>query len=661
MIKAKISEHESSFSRLNRMGIVAWEQVLLVLPYEYKDYTKAITSLPSSPPASPDGKACYQVTVTSRPKVAAHSSTPRISLEVSDGIRNATLTVFGDIWSWKNLSEGEEITVECQMASWQGALQMKNPVLVQNVKKGKLLPIYRGKRGANKDTTVTPKFMYEKTREALASHLDETAYFIMLHFPVMEEKQLLRRAGVKFESLQEMLKSIHNPKTKQEGMEGLAAARAIAAFEVVFYAERQMVRKPNPVASIRVDLQHIEELKSKFPFNLTKHQDDGITDIVTDLRRPYRMNRLLSGDVGYGKTEVALIPAIAARAAGAKVAIMCPSLLIVNQWAEKIKGYGSKIPVCVIAGNGKASKAENITKAKLDSNPIMVGTTALITRLPKLDWTPDFVILDEQQKHGKNHKDTITGPNTNRLEATATCQPKTSAMVNYGGMDESILNQCPVDKQITTRIVLKEDKERMFSHIKRIMTDIKDSQIAVVYPSVSQEDEKTSLIAASATWEKLFPGQIGVLHGGMTDDEKVEVIRKMHNLEIRILCASVLIETGLTLPSLRGMVVVSADRFGVSALHQLRGRLARHGGQGYFHMYVPDEDISPDTISRLKLLENHTDGFVLAEKDAEMRGYGSISEDDDDQSGVSKSTLFYNLKLMPKDIETVARNRKLLI
>jgi len=498
-------------------------------------------------------------------------------------------------------------------------------------------------------------------RLALASHLDETAYFIMLHFPVMEEKQLLRRAGVKFESLQEMLKSIHNPKTKQEGMEGLAAARAIAAFEVVFYAERQMVRKPNPVASIRVDLQHIEELKSKFPFNLTKHQDDGITDIVTDLRRPYRMNRLLSGDVGYGKTEVALIPAIAARAAGAKVAIMCPSLLIVNQWAEKIKGYGSKIPVCVIAGNGKASKAENITKAKLDSNPIMVGTTALITRLPKLDWTPDFVILDEQQKHGKNHKDTITGPNTNRLEATATCQPKTSAMVNYGGMDESILNQCPVDKQITTRIVLKEDKERMFSHIKRIMTDIKDSQIAVVYPSVSQEDEKTSLIAASATWEKLFPGQIGVLHGGMTDDEKVEVIRKMHNLEIRILCASVLIETGLTLPSLRGMVVVSADRFGVSALHQLRGRLARHGGQGYFHMYVPDEDISPDTISRLKLLENHTDGFVLAEKDAEMRGYGSISEDDDDQSGVSKSTLFYNLKLMPKDIETVARNRKLLI
>lgn len=479
----------------------------------------------------------------------------------------------------------------------------------------------------------------------MRGHLNETASYILSHFPGMDEEYLIRRSRIKFRSLRDMLLAIHAPASLQTAHDGIAAARALSAFEVVFNAERQTAKKPNPKSVINVREGDIARLIATFPHELTYHQREGIADIVKDLRAPYQMCRLLSGDVGFGKTEVAVIPAIAAQYSGAKVVIMCPSLIIVNQWVEKIQGYGKDIPVVVV------SRQNRLNKEDLASNPILVGTTALVSRLPKIDHLPDFVIFDEQQKHGKNHKEQLVGPNTNRLEATATCQPKTAALVFYGGMDETILNQCPVSKKVTSRIVRHNEKRQLFARINTILDTIQGSQIAIVYPNVSVGTEKGSLLSAAVGWEKQFPGQVGILHGAMTDDEKTQIIARMHADQIRILLSSILIETGITLPSLRGMVVVGADRFGVSSLHQLRGRLARHGGVGYFYMLLPNDDVAEDTIARLELVAKHQDGFVLVEKDAEMRGYGSLGEDDDKQSGVSRSAMFFGMRLMPKDIE----------
>lgn len=634
---------ERSFDRLARLGIVAWEQVLLYLPTGYHDYTKINAMLPQG--IIPGEKGCYKLIVTSQPNKAAIDP-PRVSFNVTDGHTSARVTVFGNIWNWMLLNVGDDIIIEGQLDLWDGKLQIKNPTLIPEWMAGMIVPIYRGKRGRSKAESISPEFVLGKTREAIKSSIDGTVDYLVRHFPGMSEQSIIKQAGIPFPSLRLMLSSIHAPRSIGQGEVGLAAARSLAAFELVFKARQQAIKKPNPVSVVNIHQKDVDALIAKFPYQLTDDQRNGIAEIVKDLKLPYPMKRLLSGDVGYGKTEVALIPAIAAHMAGAKVCISCPSTLIVEQWIAKIGSYG-KFPVVEVTGNTKL-KPEEI-KERLKSNPILVGTSALVNRISKYKWAPDFTIIDEQQKHGKNHKDELTALHTNILEATATCQPRTAALVFYGGMAETILNQCPVQKKITSRIVQNDDKGRMFAHMKRILEEVPDAQFAIVYPKLSKGEEKSNLMDAAAGWERHFPGQTGIIHGKLSDQEKAEVIDKMKKNEIKILLSTILIETGITLPSLRGMVVIEANQMGVSQLHQLRGRLARHGGSGYFYMYLPEE-VDDEAMARLNLLVDHTDGFVLAEKDAEMRGYGSLDEDEHDQSGVSSSGMFFSMRLMPQDI-----------
>lgn len=641
----EIAKQERSFDRLARLGIVAWEQVLMYLPTGYRDFTRVRDILPTPFETEfPVEKACYKLVTTSFPNKDGIKP-PRATIKVTDGYTTAKLVAFGNLWPWMEISKDSNILVEAVLDLYNNQVQVKNPVYVPYWMDGKVIPSYRGKKGRTKHESIAPEFIYEKTREALALHLDGTVHFILRHFPGMDEEAVVRRAGIAFPNLRSMLLAIHSPKSVEQGEQGLKAARAIAAFELVYKAQLQSIKKPNPKSVFNIRQKVVDELISRFPYPLTADQSNGIAEIVADLKQPYPMNRLLSGDVGYGKTEVGIIPALAANVAGAKVAILCPSTLIVEQWVEKIHGYG-KFKVIAVTGNSKLKPAD------LKDNPILVGTTALANRLEKMKWVPDFSILDEQQKHGRSHKEKMVGSHTNLLEATATCQPRTGALVFYGGMSETILNQCPVEKKITTRIVTQAEKGRMFDHMKRVLAEVPDAQFAVVYPNLDKGDGKTNLQEASKVWERLFPGQTAVLHGKMKDHEKAEVVQKMKNKEFRILLCTILIETGITLPSLRGMVVVGANRMGVSALHQLRGRLARHGGTGYYYMYLPEDVEDEETLARLNLLVDYTDGFVLAEKDAEMRGYGSLDEDDTDQSGVSCSAMFYNVRLMPQDIST---------
>lgn len=639
---------ERSFDRLARLGIVAWEQVLLFLPTGYHDYTKINTLLPRG--MIPAEKACYRLTVTSKPNKAAIEP-PRVTFNVSDGSISAKLTVFGNVWNWMLLAVGDQIIVEGQIELWEGRIQINNPTLIPHWMSGKVVPIYRGKRGKSRVETITPEFVLDKTRDALQSSMDGTVDYLIRHFPGLTESSIINQAGIQFPSLRLMLMAIHAPKSVAIGERGLEAARSLAAFELVFKARQQSIKKPNPTSVVNIHQKDVDALISRFPYQLTDDQKNGITEIVRDLRLPYPMQRLLSGDVGYGKTDVALIPALAAHMAGAKVVISCPSMLIVEQWIEKISSYGmGKFPILKVTGNAKYKPEE--LKERLKGNPVLVGTSALVKRIAEYKWIPDFTIIDEQQKHGKTHKDVLTAVHTNVLEATATCQPRTAALVYYGGMAETILNQSPVQKKIVTRIVTSTDKSRMFAHMKRVLEEMPDAQFAVVYPKLSKGDEKNNLLDAASSWEKHFPGQTGILHGKLSDQEKSDVIDRMKKNKIRVLLSTILIETGITIPSLRGMVVIGANMMGVSQLHQLRGRLARHGGKGYFYMYLP-EQIDEESFARLNLLVEHTDGFVLAEKDAEMRGYGSLDEDETDQSGVSSSGMFIGMRLMPNDISRV--------
>lgn len=640
---------ERSFDRLARLGIVAWEQVLLYLPTGFHDYTSVSERLPET--LVPIEKGCYSLKVISTPNKAAIEP-PRVSFNVSDGYTTARVTVFGNVWNWLLLEKGDQVVIEGQIGLWEGNLQINNPTLVPNWMAGKVVPIYRGKRGRSKKETISPEFVLEKTREALKSKVDGTVDYLVRNFPGLTEESIVQQAALPY-SIARMLRTIHAPLSVEAGEQALLAAHALAAFEIVFRAKQQAYRKPSSASVINIKQKDIDTLIAKFPYPLTDDQLAAIEDIVKDLRLPYPMKRLLSGDVGFGKTDAALIPALAALFAGAKVCILCPSTLIADQWVEKIRQYG-KFPVLEV--NSGLKKKTSEIKEILKENPILVGTTALVHRVKKYNWMPTLLITDEEHKHGMRHKEALTASHTNNLDATATCLPRTGALVFYGGMSQSILNQCPVKKNIVPRIVQHDEKGRMFAHMKRVLEEVPDAQFAVVYPKLSKSDDKTSLMQAAEGWEKLFPGQIGILHGKLEDAEKTEVIARMKRGEIRILLSTILLETGITIPSLRGLIVVDAKHMGVTQLHQLRGRIARLGGKGYFYMYLPDE-ADEDTLTRLQLLIDHSDGFELAEKDAELRGYGSLDDEESDQSGVSCSALFFGMRLMPQDIKAaIERN-----
>jgi ATP-dependent DNA helicase RecG len=567
-----------------------------------------------------------------------------VSFQVTDGENEARLTAFGDTYTWRNLQVIEPIYVEATVETWNGSLQLKNPVLIPHHLAGKLLPRYRGKRGV-----VSEQAMYDKTRYALDHYLEATAEYILSYFDLLSGAEVLKRAQISFKSLSAMLKAIHAPESLQEGQEGLKAAKQLAAFEVIYRGQKLRIKRPNPTSVISLKQKDIDSLKAALPFSLTEHQDKAIDEICNDLVRPYPMRRLLSGDVGTGKTLAFLIPALAAHAAGAKVAILTPNALLAQQAAREVAEFFGQVKpkpkFCIITSTTSKDAVD------WDANPIMIGTTALLNKLRKKKWVPDLLIVDEQHKASRDQREALMGPHTNMLEATATCIPRTAALVFHGGMDVSILNQCPVQKKIYSRVVQRETREQLFDYLDQIVA--KGGQTAVVYPLKESEDARRGVAAAAEVWERKYPGKVGVLHGKMSDEDKAAVIDRMKTMEYRVLITTTVIEVGITLPSLRAVLIVEADKYGVSQLHQLRGRVARHGGRGYFFLYLPYE-VEADTLERLMLLEEYVDGYTLSEHDADLRGYGDLSGESESQHGKSKSGIFMGVKLTPKDIREAA-------
>lgn len=630
-------ENLADLGRLKSIGIVAWEQVMLLLPKGYNDYTKIEDRIVL--PSVPGTKVCIAVKVASLPS-ADFNGTPRTSFFVTDGSTRARLNAFGDTFQWKYLKIGHQIVVECVVGEWNGYLQINNPVLVPSSLTGKVSPRYAGKKGVLSEQAV-----FDKTRIALSDYLSHTTEYILSHFPSTTEQELIHQAGLQFPSLAKMLHAIHAPDTLHEGMSGLDAAKRLATFHLVSIGRQRKAKNPRPDSTIILKRKDIEALVNSLPWPLAPEQTQSINEIVSDLERPYPMRRLLSGDVGCGKTVTFLIPLLAARATGARCAILVPNTLLVDQVTREINEYfansGVNNPFVIVTGSKK-------TLPNLDGNPILIGTSALINRMAGNNWKPDFLVVDEQHKWSRQMREDLAAEHTNILEATATCIPRSAALVTHGGMDVSILKTAPVQKKITSRIVTVEEKGRLFEHLRKVMEA--GGQIAIIYPRVEESDNaKKAVESAWALWERLFPGKVGRLHGKMSEIEKKDVIDRMKKGGYQAIISSTVIEAGLTIPSLRALAVVSAERYGVSTLHQMRGRVARLGGAGSFFLYLPDE-ISEDSRERLELLVQHDDGFTLAEKDMEIRGFGDLSGDSDEQSGTARSGLFYGVKVLPHDL-----------
>ncbi|HEX7530680.1 MAG TPA: ATP-dependent DNA helicase RecG, partial [Pyrinomonadaceae bacterium] len=383
-------------------------------------------------------------------------------------------------------------------------------------------------------------------------------------------------------------------------------------------------------AIIKTDKQMLQRIASLLPFRLTVAQRRVVKEILNDLRSDAPMNRLLQGDVGSGKTIVALIAMMAAMENDYQTALMVPTEILAEQHARNIKRILAKSPYRVELLSGSLKTAEKrLLHKSIAAGEVhaAVGTQALIQEsvtFKKLG----LVIIDEQHRFGVMQRAELRarGLNPDVLVMTATPIPRSLAMTVYGDLDVSIIDEMPPGRTpVETRVFGEEARQEVKKLIAREVR--LGRQVYVVYPLV-EESEKMDLRDATKRYEylrdRVFPKfSVGLLHGRMKPEEKEEVMRRFIAGEIQILVSTTVIEVGVDVPNASVMVVEHAERFGLSQLHQLRGRVGRGAEQSYCVLLASDKQTEV-ARERLGIMEETNDGFKIAEKDLEIRVPGEV-------------------------------------
>lgn len=379
-------------------------------------------------------------------------------------------------------------------------------------------------------------------------------------------------------------------------------------------------------------LEFANRLKQSLPFELTQAQMRTFGEVVEDLvghQPPKPMHRLVQGDVGSGKTLVALMSALLAIENGYQVALMVPTEILAEQHFRTAKRLLEPLGVAVGLFTGSIKTAERKqAQALLERGALhlAVGTHALIEDAVLFD-NLGLVIIDEQHRFGVHQRAKLKnkGASPHFLIMTATPIPRTLAMTVYGDLDVSVIDELPVGRSpIQTRVGYESHRGKMLEFVRTQI--VKGRQAYFVYPLV-EESEKIDLKNAMTEFENLkaaFPEcKLGLLHGRMKPDEKDQVMRKFRDGEFQILVATTVIEVGVDVPNANVIVIEHSERFGLSQLHQLRGRVGR-GEHKSFCMLMLGRAVSEEARDRVRVMEETTDGFIISERDLEIRGPGEF-------------------------------------
>jgi ATP-dependent DNA helicase RecG len=489
---------------------------------------------------------------------------------------------------------------------------------------GRRVPVYR-KLG---------EFRTKRLREivhAVLARLDDAAFVETLPAELITRQKLASRADA--------TRRIHFPSddaplAEYERARSPAHLRLI--FEEFFWVAlaiglRRDERVREPKGALIEVTEHVHHrIMSVLPFELTGAQERAVTRILEDMQSDVPMNRLLQGDVGSGKTAVALLSMLAAMENGYQAALMAPTEILAEQHARNIKRMLARTPfrVELLTGSLKAAEKRRLHK-DLAAGEIhaAVGTHALIQEAVEFSKL-GLVVIDEQHRFGVLQRASLRerGFNPDVLVMTATPIPRSLAMTVYGDLDVSVIDELPPGRTPIKTVVVGEDKRAgVYKGIEREVRA--GRQAYVVYPLV-EESEKMDLKDATRMFEHLrdrvFPHfSVGLLHGKMKSGEKDEVMRRFVAGETQVLAATTVVEVGVDVPNASVMVVEHAERFGLSQLHQLRGRVGRGAEQSYCVLMASDKQTSV-AQQRLGIMEETSDGFRIAEKDLEIRGPGEV-------------------------------------
>jgi len=372
------------------------------------------------------------------------------------------------------------------------------------------------------------------------------------------------------------------------------------------------------------DGRHVNRLIKKLPFTLTSAQERVFEDILRDMRSPCPMNRLVQGDVGSGKTIVALMAMLSAVECGYQAALMAPTEILAEQHHINIHGLLEDLGLNIhlITGSGKGRSPEALSSGEAD---IVIGTHALIQEgisFKKLG----LIVIDEQHRFGVMQRAVLKkkGANPDTLIMTATPIPRTLALTLYGDLDYSVIDELPPDRQpIVTRLLYERQKGLVYEMIEE--ETAKGGQVYVVYPVIEESDKtdlKSAVIGAEG-FRRKFPGlKVGLIHGRMKPAEREEVMKEFKSGVIHILVATTVIEVGVDVPNAVLMVIIHSERFGLAQLHQLRGRVGR--GSSRSACVLLCYGATEDSKRRLDVMIRTGDGFRIAEEDLEIRGPGEF-------------------------------------
>lgn len=592
-----------TISNLNDINIYTVNDLLTNYPFKYNVYKPEVLNIQDS-----NETVVLTGEVYSSPKVFyIKGNLNRLSFKFNTSNKLINVTIFNRAFLKQHLNINSTITVI-------GKYNLKTNTLTAN--DIKLIPILK--------LTIEPvyhlsqkikKSAYKKILSTILSSDFKCDSYIPSY---IEEKY-------KFITKRDAILNIHNPKN----LNMLKASRLYLIYEELFCFMIKIIylKNKNNDSVNRIvktyDSEKLNNIISKLPFKLTDQQVNALEDIKNDFNLPTRMNRLIMGDVGSGKTIVAFLALYINYLAGFQGVLMAPTEVLAKQhYQNMLSLFGNLMRVDIITGSvKKVDKIKIFNKIKNGDIDILIGTHALLNEDIAYK-NLGLVITDEQHRFGVNQRRILQekGNDVDVLYLSATPIPRTLALTIYGDMSISQIKSKPADrKEIYTKLVKNKDIKTV---LEAMVNEIKlGHQIYVVAPLI--DDEESSLDSVITLENKLnvaFNKKIpmGLLHGQMKNSQKDEIMNNFTNGKIKILISTTVIEVGVDVANATMMVVFNAERFGLATLHQLRGRVGRNNLQSYCYL------ISDSDTERLKVLEESNDGFYISEQDFKLRGSGDV-------------------------------------
>ena len=598
--------------QLAQLNIFTLRDLICHFPRGYEDRTKLVPI----EKLEPDVPACFRAMVMNTPRTShIRKGLDLTKVQVADSTGRLNVTFFNSRFAAQQLEYGREYIFYGAVSGDFIGYSMTNPVFEapesQPVTTRRILPIYPLTAG------LTNAALLRLVQQALAVCAPPEE---ILPAEVREKYGILPAERAYF--------AIHEPNSMAEAE--LAKKRMIFEEFFVFSAGLSLMRaarkekKTEPYTDF-----DMAPFYDSLPFTLTGAQSRAVGEILEDFRRGIPMNRLVQGDVGSGKTMVAAAAAYCAARNGAQTALMAPTEILAEQHFASLSALFVPLGVSVtlLTGSQTAKQKKDVReRIAAGEVQVVIGTHALLSESTRFD-NLGLVITDEQHRFGVGQRSRLSakGEDPHLLVMSATPIPRTLALILYGDLDVSILDELPPGREpVDTFLVGESYRPRINAFIRKQVAE--GHQCFVVCPAVEENEElgiKAASVWAETLQQTVFPDlRIALLHGQMKGAEKEAAMASFARGEADVMVATTVIEVGVDVPNATLMVIEDADRFGLSQLHQLRGRVGR--GKAKSYCILTTHNRNPETLQRLKALCKTTDGFKIAEEDLRLRGPGDF-------------------------------------